>query len=122
VLTYDGLRLTVGRTTDEELERICAEQGLRGEIYRSLRSLRDRHGALIRERYPKLPRLVSGFPLGALLPENGFDVARSLVGTEGTCVTILEATVRLIASPPARALLVLASTTSSRRPIERPRS
>ena len=107
VLTYDGLRLTVGRTTDEELERICAEQGLRGEIYRSLRSLRDRHGALIRERYPKLPRLVSGFPLGALLPENGFDVARSLVGTEGTCVTILEATVRLIASPPARALLVL---------------
>ncbi len=107
VLTYDGLRLTVGRTVDEELERICAEQGARGEIYRSLRSLRDRHGALIRERYPKLPRLVSGFPLGALLPENGFDVARSLVGTEGTCVTILEATVRLVPSPPGRALLVL---------------
>jgi FAD/FMN-containing dehydrogenase/Fe-S oxidoreductase len=107
VLTYDGLRLTVGRTTDDELARICAEEGPRGEIYRSLRSLRDRHGALIRERYPKLPRLVSGFPLQALLPENGFDVARSLVGTEGTCVTILEATVRLVASPPGRALLVL---------------
>ena len=99
VLTYDGLRLTVGRTTDEELARICAETGPRGEIYRSLRSLRDRHAALIRERYPKLPRLVSGFPLQALLPENGFDVARSLVGTEGTCVTILEATVRLVAQP-----------------------
>ena len=107
VLTYDGLRLTVGRTTDEELDRICAEQGPRGEIYRSLRSLRDRHGALIRERYPKLPRLVSGFPLPALLPENGFDVARSLVGAEGTCVTVLEATVRLVPSPPGRALLVL---------------
>ena len=107
VLTYDGLRLTVGRTTDEELERICAETGPRGEIYRSLRSLRDRHATLIRRRYPKLPRLVSGFPLQALLPENGFDVARSLVGTEGTCVTILEATVRLVPSPPGRALLVL---------------
>jgi FAD/FMN-containing dehydrogenase/Fe-S oxidoreductase len=107
VLTYDGLRLTVGPTSDDELERICAESGPRGEIYRSLRSLRDRHGRLIRERFPKLPRLVSGFPLQALLPENGFDLARALVGTEGTCVTILEATVRLIPSPPARALLVL---------------
>src|SRR5664279_4864789 len=91
VLTYDGLRLTVGPTTDEELERICAESGPRGEIYRSLRSLRDRHAALIRQRFPKLPRLISGFPLQALLPENGFDVSRSLIGTEGTCVTILEA-------------------------------
>jgi FAD/FMN-containing dehydrogenase/Fe-S oxidoreductase len=106
VLTYDGLRLTVGRTTDEELERICADTGPRGDIYRSLRSLRDRHGTLIRERFPKLPRLVSGFPLQALLPENGFDVARSLIGTEGTCVTILEATVRLVPSPPGRALVV----------------
>ena len=107
VLTYDGLRLTVGRTTDDELAHICAEPGPRGEIYRSLRSLLDRHAALIRERFPKLPRLVSGFPLQALLPENGFDVARSLIGTEGTCVTILEATVRLVHSPPGRALLVL---------------
>ncbi|MGZ6272952.1 MAG: FAD-linked oxidase C-terminal domain-containing protein, partial [Candidatus Limnocylindrales bacterium] len=107
VLTHDGLRLTVGRTTDDELASLCAEESRRGEIYRSLRSLRDRHGALVRERSPKLPRLVSGFALGALLPESGFDVARALVGTEGTCVTILEATVRLISSPPGRALLVL---------------
>jgi len=107
VLTYDGLRLTVGRTTDEELERLCSEGARRGEIYRSLRGLRDRHAALIRERFPKLPRLVSGFHLQALLPENGFDVARSLVGTEGTCATILEATVRLVPSPAGRALLVL---------------
>ena len=107
VLTYDGLRLTVGRTAESELAGICAEGGPRGEIYRSLRSLRDRNAALIRERYPRLPRLVSGYPLAALLPESGFDVARSLVGTEGTCVTILEATVRLIPSPPGRALLAL---------------
>jgi FAD/FMN-containing dehydrogenase/Fe-S oxidoreductase len=106
VLTYDGLRLTVGRTSDEELARLCAEPGPRGEIYRSLRSLRDGHEKLIRERYPKLPRLVSGYALQALLPENGFDVARALVGTEGTCVTILEATVRLVPSPAGRALVV----------------
>jgi FAD/FMN-containing dehydrogenase/Fe-S oxidoreductase len=107
VLTYDGLRLTVGRTSDEELAATCAESSPRGEIYRSLRSLRDRHGPLIRERFPELPRLVSGYPLQALLPEHGFDVARALVGTEGTCITILEATLRLVPSPPGRALLVL---------------
>jgi FAD/FMN-containing dehydrogenase/Fe-S oxidoreductase len=108
VLTYDGVRLTVGPTTDEELARFCAETGPRGDIYRSLRSLREDHGALIRERFPKLPRLVSGFALQALLPENGFDLARALVGTEGTCVTILEATVRLVPSPRGRALAVIA--------------
>jgi FAD/FMN-containing dehydrogenase/Fe-S oxidoreductase len=107
VLTYDGLRLTVGKATEPELARICAEGGLRGEIYRSLRSLRDANATLIRERFPKLPRLVSGFPLQALLPENGFDVARALIGTEGTCVTILQATLRLVPSPPGRALVVL---------------
>jgi FAD/FMN-containing dehydrogenase/Fe-S oxidoreductase len=106
VLTYDGLRLTVSRTSDEELARLCAEAGPRGEIYRSLRSLRDGHEKLIRERYPKLPRLVSGYALQALLPERGFDVAKALIGTEGTCVTILEATVRLVPSPAGRALVV----------------
>ena len=107
VLTCDGLRLTVGRTSDGELARLCAEDGRRGEIYRGLRDLRDRYGSLVRERFPKLPRLVSGFALGALLPENGFDVGRALVGTEGTCVTVLEADVRLVPSPPARVMLVL---------------
>jgi FAD/FMN-containing dehydrogenase/Fe-S oxidoreductase len=107
VLTYDGLRLTVGRTSDEDLARYCAEEGRRGEIFRSLRSLRDRHEKLIRERYPKLPRLVSGFALQALLPENGFDVARALIGTEGTCVTILSATLRLVPSPAGRAMTMI---------------
>jgi len=107
VLTYDGLRLTVGPTTEEELAVLCAEAGRRGQIYRSLRSIADRYGPLIRERYPTLPRLVSGFALGALLPENGFDVARALIGTEGTCVTILEANLRLVPSPPGRALVIL---------------
>src|SRR3954469_24940705 len=52
VLLYDGTRLTVGRTSDEELERICAERTRRGEIYRKLRDLRDREGERIRARFP----------------------------------------------------------------------
>src|SRR5579864_2673604 len=108
VLTYDGLRLRVGPTSDEELARIVHEGGRRGRIYSGLASLRDRFAGLIRERYPDIPRRVSGYNLDQLLPENGFHVARALVGTEGTCVTVLEATLKLVPSPPYRTLAVLA--------------
>src|SRR5438477_275048 len=107
VVTYDGARLTVGKTSGEELARIVAEGGRRGQIYRDLAALRDKYAEKIREKYPDIPRRVSGYNLPALLPENGFHVARALVGTENTCVTVLEATVRLVESPPARTLLVL---------------
>ncbi|HEU4782602.1 MAG TPA: FAD-binding oxidoreductase, partial [Ktedonobacterales bacterium] len=107
VLTYSGLRMTVAQTSDDELEGIIAEGGARGDIYRRLRDLRDRYGDLVRARYPKIPRRVSGFNLDQLLPENGFHLARALVGTEGACVTILEATLNLVHSPSHRVLLVL---------------
>ena len=107
ILTYDGLRMRVGKTSDEELARIIQAGGRRGEIYAKLKALRDRYADLIRERYPKIPRRVSGYNLDELLPENGFNVARALVGSESTCVTVLEATTRLVDSPPVRTLLVL---------------
>ncbi|HEY7215064.1 MAG TPA: FAD-binding and (Fe-S)-binding domain-containing protein, partial [Thermoanaerobaculia bacterium] len=107
VLTYDGLRLRVGATSEEELQRIARAGGRRGEIYRRLRDLRDRYAPLIRARFPDIPRRVSGYNLPWLLLENGFHVARALVGSEGTCVTILEATVRLVPSPRHRVLVVL---------------
>src|SRR5579883_1052403 len=107
ILTYEGCRMRVGRTSDEELSRIIAEGGQRGIIYRKLRDLRDRYAALVRERYPRIPRRVSGYNLDQLLPENGFNVARALVGSESTCVIVLGATARLMHSPQHRALLVI---------------
>ena len=44
----------------------------------------------------------------AVLTVGRTDVARALVGSEGTCVTVLEATCRLVESPPERVLLVVA--------------
>jgi FAD/FMN-containing dehydrogenase/Fe-S oxidoreductase len=107
VLTYDGVRMTVGPTSNDELSAIVAAGGRRGQIYADLLALRDRHADAVRSHFPKIPRRVSGYNLDQLLPEAGFDVARALVGTEGTCVTVLEAEVRLVPSPPARSLLVL---------------
>jgi FAD/FMN-containing dehydrogenase/Fe-S oxidoreductase len=107
VLTYDGRVLRVGRTEDDDLERVIARGGREGEIYARLRELRDRYGDLVRGRYPDIPRRVSGYNLDELLPERGFDLARALVGSEGTCAVVLEASVRLVDWPPARALLVV---------------
>ncbi len=107
ILTYDGVRMRVGKTSEEQLEQIIQEGGRRGEIYARLKTLRDTYANLIRARYPNIPRRVSGYNLEQLLPEHGFNVARALSGTEGTCVTVLDATVKLVHSPPARSLLVL---------------
>ncbi len=107
ILTYDGLRLRVGQTSDDELATIIAVGGRRGEIYAGLKKLRDTYADEIRRRYPDIPRNVAGYNLPQLLPEHGFHVARALVGSEATCVTILEAKVRVVDSPPVRGLVVL---------------
>jgi FAD/FMN-containing dehydrogenase/Fe-S oxidoreductase len=97
VLTYRGERLRVG----------ADGVGLPTALAEALRALGERNAEQIRARYPQIPRRVSGYNLDELLPEKGFNVARALVGTESTCVTVLEATVELIPSPPCRSLLVV---------------
>jgi FAD/FMN-containing dehydrogenase/Fe-S oxidoreductase len=108
ILTYDGTRIEVGATSGDERDRIVRERGRRAEIYSKLMALAAAHAEEVRRRFPAIPRRVSGYNLNYLLPENGFHLARALVGSEGTCVTVLEATCRLVDSPPARTLAVVA--------------
>jgi FAD/FMN-containing dehydrogenase/Fe-S oxidoreductase len=108
ILLYDGTRMTVGETSDAEYQRIIASGGRKADIYERLRALSDKYADAIRQNFPDLRRLVSGYNLPALLPENGFDVARALVGSECTCVLVLEARLKLVYSPPVRSLLVIA--------------
>lgn len=108
IVTFDGVQMRVGPTSADDLQRISAESGRRGQIYRTLKNISEQYADLIRQRFPSIPRRVSGYNLNYLLPESGFHVARALVGSEGTCATILEATCRLVESPPERVLLVVA--------------
>ena len=107
VLTYDGLVMEVGRTSPAEQERIIAEGGRRADLYARMKAIAGANADRIRSEYPDIPRRVSGYNLDELLPERGFDVARALVGSEGTLALVLEATVKLIEWPRARTLLVL---------------
>lgn len=107
ILTYDGLHTRIGKTDASQFQQIIHNGSQQAEIYSRLRALRDRYGDEVRRRYPRIPRRVSGYNLDELLPENGFHVARSLVGSEGTLALVLSARVRLMHNPQKRALLVV---------------
>src|SRR6185312_15482546 len=107
VVLYDGTQLTLGKNSDAEIDSAIREGGRRGEIYAKLLALRNQYAARIRTGYPRIPRRVSGYNLDELLPENGFNLAHALVGTEGTCVIVLEAKLKLIHSPRHRVLVGL---------------
>lgn len=109
VLLYDGTRMRVGWMTNADLEAAIAKGGRTGGIYRELKALRDEYGDEVRARYPRIPRRVSGYNLDELLPdEDGrINVARALVGSESTLVTILEAKVRLVYRKPERVMVAV---------------
>ncbi|RSS51060.1 FAD-binding protein [Streptomyces sp. WAC07061] len=96
LLLADGRRIHAGRGSSGD-----------ADIDRRLKRLRDHHLAPLRTELGRFGRQVSGYGLGALLPEKGFHVARSLVGTEGTCGVLLGAKIALTPLPAARVLLVL---------------
>ncbi|MEU9982345.1 FAD-binding and (Fe-S)-binding domain-containing protein [Streptomyces sp. NPDC050856] len=102
VLTYGGARLRLGRGGWDG-----APAGLRELIGGNL--------VAIRTGFPEgLPRRISGYALDALLPERGTDLARAFCGSEGTLGVVTEAALRLVDSPPARALAVLGYADESR--------
>jgi FAD/FMN-containing dehydrogenase len=75
VLCYDGTRFWCGPTGEDQYQAILATGGRQAVIYKDLRELATRYGDEIRQRYPDIPRRVSGYNLDSLLPENGFNVA-----------------------------------------------
>jgi FAD/FMN-containing dehydrogenase/Fe-S oxidoreductase len=99
VVTGAGDRLSLGA------ERAISAPG--GGMPAELRHLVDAHLSTIRTELGRFGRQVSGYALEHLLPERGGDLARALVGSEGTLALTLGATVRLVAEPAVRALVVL---------------
>ena len=90
--------------------RVTASRGSSGSpaIDDRLRALTGRHEEAIRRELGRFGRQVSGYALHRLLPENGFDVAKALVGSEGTGAVVLGATLKLVAIPTHRCLVVAA--------------
>ncbi|MER5673718.1 FAD-binding and (Fe-S)-binding domain-containing protein [Pseudonocardia alni] len=107
VLTYRGTVLTVGPMSRAEIDAAVAAGGERGELIGRLAALASANLDTLRTRFDRFGRQVSGYALGNLLPERRFDLARALVGSEGTCAVVLAATLHLVPVPAHRGLVVL---------------
>jgi FAD/FMN-containing dehydrogenase/Fe-S oxidoreductase len=112
VLLDDGTPVTLGPATATaagEAARQAAPaggSGRAGRLHAALLDLAERGEPAIRAELGRFGRQVSGYALQHLLPERGFDLARALVGSEGTCAVVTGATVSLVEPPPARALVL----------------
>jgi FAD/FMN-containing dehydrogenase/Fe-S oxidoreductase len=105
VITADGARRRIG---DLRGPGSLSEAPLGPALEARVGELLAVHGDAIRRALPPWPRRVSGYALDWLLPERGGDLARALVGSEGTCAVVSAATIRLVRPPAVRGLLVLA--------------
>ncbi len=108
VITAAGGRYRIGDLRDPGGRLAPAPAGPGPVIGAAIAALLDRHGDAIRRELPPWPRRVSGYALDQLLPENGADLTRALVGTEGTCAVVSAATIRLVRAPKVKGLLVVA--------------
>ncbi len=97
VLLADGSSAVFGALTEDSLQEKLARQDLEGEAYRTVRRLGDELKDEIRRRYPRIQRRVGGYNLDEFVPGNGeaFNLARILVGSEGTLGLTVAATMRL---------------------------
>jgi FAD/FMN-containing dehydrogenase/Fe-S oxidoreductase len=106
VALSDGSIIELRPLSDEQLEAKCRQNDLEGACYRQARRLVETHADEIERRYPKILRRVGGYNLDLLCPER-FNLAHLLVGSEGTLGVTLEAKLRLIQLPKAKAVLVV---------------
>ena len=77
--------MTVGRTSPDAVAEARPHRRPQGEIYAGLARIRDRYADLVREKFPAFRAASPATTSTSCLPENGFQVARALVGSEGTC-------------------------------------
>ena len=99
VITGTGERLSLDSRADLTASDSPTLRALHELVMANLGTIRPQFGTFSRQ--------VSGYSLEWLLPENGFDVAKFLAGSEGTLAVITRATVRLVADAPYKTMLAL---------------
>lgn len=108
LVTADGAYLRAGRDFLRAVDETDAHSVARAkELLQGLKALVQANLAPLRVELQNIPRQVSGYHLGHLLPEHGFNVASALAGSEGTCAVVVRTQVGLVQKPHATALLCL---------------
>ena len=103
----DGARANFSAQGPGELEAKLSGSGLESDIYRKLRRIAQDNAAAIQARYPNIMRRVSGYNLDDFLTDSPFNLAKMVVGSEGTLCVVTEAKLNLVPRPTMTALSVL---------------
>src|SRR5712691_6033104 len=109
VVLSDASQATFGPLTPAELLSRAAAPTLAGTICRDLPRLAERHREAIATGFPPFWRQSGGYRLDRLArPDRsaGLDLAKFVVGSEGTLVTVVAATVQLVPAPRHRVVAV----------------
>jgi FAD/FMN-containing dehydrogenase/Fe-S oxidoreductase len=107
VVLSDGDEALLHPVNPEMLGRQSSGNGLENRICRQIQTLAAEHGDEILRRYPKLLRRVSGYNLDEFVKDQPFNLARMVVGSEGTLAVVTEAKVRIVDRPKFTAVEVV---------------
>lgn len=123
VVLSDGTATTFGPLSPEELDGICRRDGLLGRVHRAVRDEVAAHKDAIAARFPRILRRVSGYNLDEFVPGLpvraegwqdepwAFNLARLIVGSEGTLAVVTGAELKVMPLPAAQGLVVLSFAT-----------
>lgn len=103
----DGTEAVFGPLRRGELASKMAGNGLESNIYKTALDLAETYRSEIERRYPRIPRRVSGYNLDELLDPDEINLAKLVVGSEGTLATVVEAKLKLVPLPKATGLAVV---------------
>jgi FAD/FMN-containing dehydrogenase/Fe-S oxidoreductase len=112
VVLSDASQVTFGPLTAGERISRAGAPTLDGTICRELPRLVERHREAIATGFPRFWRQSGGYRLDrlagatSLARSAGLDLAKFVVGSEGTLVTVVEATVQLVPAPRHRVIAV----------------
>lgn len=107
IVTADGEDLWVGAYDDDDYRAAVADGGTLARLLGGLRETGRRYQNQVAEKFPDIPRRVSGYNLDQIVPGAPLNVARLLVGSESTLALTVEAELMLATSPQHRNLVVL---------------
>src|SRR5262245_46627808 len=108
VVLSDGSLVHFGPKARAEVDAICGQHTLEAACYREVRRLAFTHADEIDRRFPKVLRRVGGYNLDCFLdPSAPFNLAKMIVGSEGTLGIVVEAKVALVPLPKAKAVLAI---------------